>query len=90
MLLILKVPFEVTHAVRPLRRSVIPTGTHQVERIPNPLGFPGHWLVLPGTLIGAAESFWRFWKEDPDSGLSPDDVIVVDEYCMFQKRSAKV
>ncbi len=79
MLLILKRPSQVTEAVHPLRRSIIPAGAHKVERIPNPLGFSGHWLVLPGTLIGAAENFWRFWKEDPDSGLSPDDVVVMGE-----------
>lgn len=39
----------------------IPAGTHEIEKIPNPAGYSGNWLVLKGTLIGASEGSWRQW-----------------------------
>ena len=47
------------------RLVTIPPGRHEVERIDSPSGDPGTpWIVLVGTLIGAAEDSWRRW-EDP-------------------------
>ena len=42
-------------------KITIPAGTHEIERIPNPHGYPGSWLVLKGTKIGASENSWRQW-----------------------------
>ena len=36
-------------------------GTHEIERIPNPAGYNGNWLVLKGTKIGGSEGSWRQW-----------------------------
>jgi len=50
--------------------TIIPAGTHEMERIPNPINPNGEpWLVLAGTKQGAAEPYWRGWeneKPDPD------------------------
>jgi len=45
----------------PPEHMFIPEGTHEIERIPGPVTGEGFWLVLKGTLIGAAEGFWRDW-----------------------------
>lgn len=45
-------------------RLIISIGTHEVERIKNPLGYSGNWIVLKGTLIGASEESWRQWEGD--------------------------
>lgn len=42
--------------------TFIPAGTHEIERIPNPLGYKGYWLVLKGTKIGGSEGSWRQWE----------------------------
>jgi len=39
--------------------AVIPAGRHEVERIPNPRGHGGYWLVLKGTKTGCSEELWR-------------------------------
>lgn len=46
-----------------LTESIISIGTHEVERIKNPLGYSGYWIVLKGTLIGASEKSWRQWED---------------------------
>lgn len=63
MLLILKRDWAVNDASKgEERKTTIPSGQHEVERIDNPLGYPdAPWLVLKGTLIGATEGFWRQW-----------------------------
>jgi hypothetical protein len=39
---------------------VVAAGRHEVERINNPHGKEGTpWLVLKGTMIGAAETWWK-------------------------------
>ena len=65
MLLILKREWEAIDASQGDKRSAyttIPPGEHEVERIPNPRGYAGNWLVLKGTLIGASEASWRQWS----------------------------
>lgn len=42
---------------------ILQPGTYEIERVVNPLGHGGYWLVLKGTLIGASEQFWRQWME---------------------------
>ena len=42
--------------------TTIPTGTHEIERIHNPFGYEGFWLVLKGTKIGKSEDSWRQWE----------------------------
>ena len=37
-------------------------GDFELERIPNPLGHNGNWLVIKGTMVGMAEGAWRQWK----------------------------
>jgi len=38
-------------------------GRFEVERIPNPFGHQNaDWLVLKGTKIGCAETYWRDWS----------------------------
>jgi hypothetical protein len=42
------------------REVLVPCGTHEIERIENPLVPGGEpWLVLRGSRIGAAESYIR-------------------------------
>lgn len=47
----------------------IEPGTHDLIRIPNPIGFRGDWLVLARPLleqwrkIGMAENAWRQWTD---------------------------
>ena len=45
----------------------LPPGTHNMERIRNPLGYDGCWLVLKGTRLGASEGFWRQFSSDCDA-----------------------
>jgi hypothetical protein len=69
MYLILKRAWEVNDASKPhgQRKTTIPAGRHEVEEIPNPLGFPNApWLVLKGTLIGSTKGFWKQWKDYND------------------------
>lgn len=56
-------------------KTVIPAGTHEVERVPCPLGYPCNWLVLKGTLIGASEGSWRQWDHTTNDDFK---VTVVD------------
>lgn len=39
----------------------VDTGTYELERIPNPFGHTGNWLVLKGTKIGMGEKAWKQW-----------------------------
>lgn len=56
MKLILKKQSQALDASRqPVRQTVISAGTHEVERIPNPLLSVGTWIVLKGTKIGIPE-----------------------------------
>ena len=49
----------------PSKRNVMLTpGRHEVERVTNPLGHTGPWLVLKGTKIGMAEKAWRCFGEE--------------------------
>ena len=43
------------------RKSQVAPGTYDLNRIPNPNGHPGYWLVILGTTIGMAEGAWRQW-----------------------------
>ncbi len=54
------------------RVIIIPAGRHEIERVPNPYGHPAPWLVLKGTLIGAAEGSWRQWKNGGFTVSNPD------------------
>lgn len=49
-------------ATTPISPATISVGRHEIERVPNPAGHPANWLVLKGTLIGAAEDSWRQWE----------------------------
>jgi len=62
MQLILKRDWKVCNALDLTDLPTISIGTHEVERIKNPLGYPGYWIVLKGTLIGASEGSWRQWE----------------------------
>lgn len=43
--------------------TTLPSGTHEVERIPNPFGSPNDpWLVLVGTKKGATEISLMKWE----------------------------
>lgn len=44
----------------------LPIGTHDMERIINPLDYSGYWLVLKGTRLGASEGSWRQWAGHED------------------------
>ncbi|MBI4779068.1 hypothetical protein HY797_01280 [Candidatus Falkowbacteria bacterium] len=46
---------------------VVPSGRHEIERIPSPSGYPCDWLVLKGTKIGSVEAFWRDWVKGDDN-----------------------
>lgn len=62
MQLIVKREWKAIDGLDKNKTHIIPIGTHEVERIPNPLGYPGYWIVLKGTLIGASEGSWRQWE----------------------------
>jgi len=82
MTLILKRDWEAINASRgESPRTKIPAGRHEVERIPNPFGHGGAWLVLKGTLIGASEGSWRQWRpgQTPDvPETDPDHTRIID------------
>ena len=44
-------------------RGKLPPGTHEMKRV-RIHRFDCHWLVLPGTLLGASEGFWRDWAAE--------------------------
>ncbi len=44
------------------RKVNVEPGTYELERIPNPSGYEGSWLVIKGTTIGQSEAAWRQWK----------------------------
>jgi len=49
----------------PSKRNItLPPGRYEVEKVPNPLGHTGPWLVLKGTKIGMAEKAWRCFGEE--------------------------
>ena len=75
MLLVLKREWEACNADEGPKgtKTTIPPGRHEVERIPNPLGYPdAPWLVLVGTKIGATEGSWRQWKNGDGVNKNPD------------------
>lgn len=59
----LKRDWEVHDASNPPKAptKILAPGTYELERIPNPLGYQGNWLVLVGTKTGMAENAWRQW-----------------------------
>jgi hypothetical protein len=64
MFMILKRNWEALDASKPPgdNTAIIPAGRHEVERIPNPYGHNGYWLVLKETLIGGSEGSWQQWR----------------------------
>ncbi len=71
---------DASKKTREERKTTIPPGRHEIERIPNPLGLGGFWLVLKGTLIGAAENSWRQWiREKGDNEGDRNFDIVIEE-----------
>lgn len=91
MFIVLKREWEVLDGAARGKKVNIPPGRHEVERIPNPFGYPGTWLVLKGTIIGQGEKAWRQWQNDgqpidnpghPNHGkviLWGDDEVVIEE-----------
>lgn len=61
MLATLKRPWEMLDVERK-GNIIVPEGRYPLERIDNPFGHLEPWLVIKGTEIGMAESFWRYWK----------------------------
>lgn len=61
MTLELRLDWEAKDASKPTGQddTVIPAGTHEIERIRHPRGLDCNWLVLKGTLIGASEGHFR-------------------------------
>lgn len=57
-------------------RVNVPAGRYEVERMPNPTGVTGYWLVLKGTKIGIGEQAMR--QCTPDE-YAPEDVITIEE-----------
>ena len=43
--------------------TTIDAGSHEVEKIPCPLGHKCDWLVLKGTKIGASVGSWTQWSD---------------------------
>lgn len=59
----------------PMRKTSIPAGRHEIERIPCPqLNVTANWFVLKGTKIGGAEAFWRQWEGETD-----DMQVIIEE-----------
>lgn len=59
----------------PTRKTSIPAGRHEIERIPCP--YPdtkANWLVLKGTKIGGSEGWWRQWEGETD-----DMQVIIEE-----------
>lgn len=59
MFIVLKKDWLVPDTSQQEKKATIPAGRHEIERIPNPLGYERPWLVLKGTCIGQAEAMWR-------------------------------
>ncbi len=72
---------------RKSRRTLQP-GTHDMERIKNPFGHDGCWLVLKGTRLGASEGSWRQWAGYDQEWLITfdDDVPYPGESCRSRPR----
>ena len=82
MWLVLKRSWEVRdYSQKPAGPATIPAGRHEIERIPNPSGAQGYALVLKGTLVGAAEGFWRAHQTKGSSIGAPGraDWVVIEE-----------
>ena len=41
------------------KKILVSPGRYEIERVANPFGYAGDWLVLKGTKIGMVESWWR-------------------------------
>lgn len=48
------------------KHVIIDPGQYELERIRCPLGYDYDWLILKGTLIGAAEVWWRQFSDMRD------------------------
>jgi hypothetical protein len=58
----LKSDWEMLDAsVSPPKKITIQAGLYVLERIDNPCGHRGTWLVLMETKIGMAEGAWKQW-----------------------------
>lgn len=70
------------HWSHPAYNTTIPAGRHEVERIPNPLGSRGSFIVLKGTLIGGAEEMWLEWVRIPhivQNYITKDMAVEINE-----------
>lgn len=75
----LSADIEVCNGEGQLEKATIPIGKHEMERIPNPLGYPNPWLVLKGTKIGQAETTWRKRRPEPNEEQSRPQREEVDQ-----------
>ncbi|MFH1089209.1 MAG: hypothetical protein V1716_02180 [Candidatus Uhrbacteria bacterium] len=57
--------------------TIIPIGWYEIEKIKNPFGFKGYWLVIKGTLIGASEGSWLQCNDEDKTGWGRRDFQVV-------------
>ena len=77
MYLVLKKEWEVQDGSTPdSRNTTIPKGRHEIERIRDPCGFKGSWLVLKGTKIGMQEARWREWVAREGVDFEDDEVVI--------------
>lgn len=81
MRMILRQSWDVRDATDPKNvvAAIIPAGTYEIEKVPNPCGHKGYWFVFKGTKIGGSEGFWRQWEpSDPENPIKSDVVIEED------------
>lgn len=62
------------------RRVTYPPGIYRLERILNPYGYSGTWLVIAGTKHGMAEGAWKQWgpNEICDDPTHPNFGNIID------------
>ena len=56
----------------------IPSGTYEIEEIPNPFGFEGNWLIIKGTQIGAPEMAIVKWAQKVFPKYQRDEEIIIN------------
>lgn len=54
----------------------VPAGEYELERIPNPYGFDGNWLVLRGTTTGMSEGSWR---DSGGSRIPRNNILILED-----------
>lgn len=78
MFMCLKRTWHAIDARGPHAIILIPAGWYEVERVKNPYSPKGHWLVVKGTMCGAAEGSWRQWANTAKVNWLNFEVLITE------------